>query len=202
MRLYLREDLTARLLERIDAGQLDFALIALPYDTPGLLVRALFDDEFWYVMREDDPSAKLKEFALTQLDPRNILLLEEGHCLREHAIAACGRRGRDITPTVEATSLLTLLQMVEGGLGATLLPEMAIKGGVLKGTKLLALPFATSAPVRTIALVARATTPLKRDFELLADFMEEQARRGTKAGVPALRRTNRSGKNDELTRRD
>ena len=194
LRLHLREDQTARLLERIDSAQLDLALIALPYETGSLIVRELFDDEFWYVTRDDDPTAKLKQFALKQLDTGNIVLLEEGHCLRDHAIAACAPRGRDIAPEVEATSLPTLVQMVEGGLGVTLLPEMTIKAGILKGTKLLARPFAQKAPSRTIALVARPTTPLKRDFDLLGDFIEEQVRRGTKAGVPALRRTGTTGK--------
>jgi LysR family hydrogen peroxide-inducible transcriptional activator len=189
LRLFLREDQTARLIERLEAGQLDFALLALPYDTGNLLVRTLFQDEFWYVAREDDPAAKRAQFALRDLDPGRILLLEEGHCLRDHAITACGARGRSIAPEFEATSLPTLVQMVEGGLGATLLPEMTVKAGILRGTKLLARPFTGRAPARTIALAARATTPLKRDFDLLADLIEEQARRAGKAGVPALRRS-------------
>jgi len=187
-RLYLREDQTERLLERLGSDKLDLALIALPYDTGRLMVRELFKDEFWYVTREDDPAAQSKQFALKQLDPGKVLLLEEGHCLRDHAIAACGPRGREVAAEVEATSLLTLVQMVEGGLGVTLLPEMAIKAGMLKGTKLLARPFAQKPPSRTIALAARATTPLKRDFDLLAELIVEQARRAGKPGVPALRR--------------
>lgn len=148
----------------------------------------MFDDEFWYVAREDDPAANSEQLALKQVNTSDIVLLEEGHCLRDHAIAACGPRANAGTSGIEATSLLTLVQMVEGGLGVTLLPEMTIKSGILKGTKLVARPFAPRAPTRTIALVARATTPLKRDFELLAEFIAEQARRREKAGVPALRR--------------
>lgn len=196
LRLFLREDQTARLIERLEAGQLDFALLALPYDTGKLLVRTLFEDEFWYVAREDDPTAKGAQFALRDLDPGRILLLEEGHCLRDHAITACGTRGRSIAPEFEATSLPTLVQMVEGGLGTTLLPEMTVKAGILRGTKLLARPFTGRAPARTIALAARATTPLRRDFDLLADLIEEQARRAGKAGVPALRRSASQAKSD------
>lgn len=189
LRLFLREDQTARLLERIESGQLDFALLALPYDTGKLVVRPLLQDEFWYVARDDDPTAKLTQFALRDLDPGRILLLEEGHCLRDHAITACGPRGRSIAPEFEATSLPTLVQMVEGGLGVTLLPEMTVKAGILRGTKLIARPFAARAPARTIALAARASSPLRRDFDLLADLIEDQARRAGKVGVPALRRT-------------
>jgi LysR family hydrogen peroxide-inducible transcriptional activator len=146
LRLFLREDQTARLIERIESGQLDFALLALPYDTGNLMVRALFQDELWYVARDDDPTAQPAQFALRDLDPERILLLEEGHCLRDHAITACGPRERAMAPELEATSLPTLVQMVEGGLGVTLLPEMTVEAGILRGTNLIARPFAERGP--------------------------------------------------------
>jgi LysR family hydrogen peroxide-inducible transcriptional activator len=188
LKLYLREDLTDRLLERLRAGSLDIALIALPYDTGDLYARELFKDEFWFVTREDDPAAREKEIALRKLDTGEVLLLEEGHCLRDHAIAACGPRRGTWEPKVEATSLYTLVQMVDGGLGATLLPEIILKAGVLKGTRLIARPFASPAPSRTLALVARKTSPRRRDAELLAEFILEQRRRSGRPGVPAFRR--------------
>jgi LysR family hydrogen peroxide-inducible transcriptional activator len=187
LQLYLREDLTERLLERLRAGQLDMALIALPYDTGELVVRELFKDEFWFVAREDDPHAKDKAVAVKQLDPGQILLLEEGHCLRDHAITACGPRLTNVEARIEATSLNTLIQMVEGGLGVTLLPEMSIKAGVLKGTKLIARPFAPHVPAREIALVARPGSARRRDFELLADFIVERERRLRSTTVPSRR---------------
>jgi LysR family hydrogen peroxide-inducible transcriptional activator len=193
LKLYLREDLTDRLLERLRAGALDVALIALPYDTTDLYVRELYKDEFWFVTREDDPASREKEIALRRLDTGEVLLLEEGHCLRDHAIAACGPRRGSWEPKVEATSLYTLVQMVDGGLGVTLLPEIMLKAGVLKGTRLVARPFASPAPSRTLALVARKTSPRRRDAELLADFIVEQQRRSARPGIPAHRRT---GKRD------
>lgn len=189
LQLYLREDLTERLLERLRAGQLDMAMIALPYDTGELVVRELFKDEFWFVAREDDPHAKDKAVAVKQLDPGQILLLEEGHCLRDHAITACGTRLANVEARIEATSLNTLIQMVEGGLGVTLLPEMSIKAGVLKGTKLIARPFSPHVPSRTIALAARPGSARRRDFELLADFMIEYERRLRSTTVPSRRRS-------------
>src|SRR5262249_35589547 len=90
LKLYLREDLTERLLERVRAGRLDLALIALPFDTGDLYVRELFTDEFWFVSREDDPAAQGKSVAIAKIATGDILLLEEGHCLRNHVIAACG----------------------------------------------------------------------------------------------------------------
>lgn len=188
LKLYLREDLTERLLEQVQGGKLDFALIALPYDTGDMWVRALFVDEFWFVAREDDPLARAEAVAVKAIDPDAVLLLEEGHCLREHTIEACGARGARSGSRVEATSLHTLIQMVEGGLGVALLPEMTLKAGILKGTRLTARPFAAQAPSRTVALVARRTTPRRRDFELLADFIAAQVRASARAGIPAHRR--------------
>ena len=188
LKLYLREDLTERLIERLRAGTLDVALIALPYDTRDLYVRELFKDEFWYVAREDDPLAREKEVVLRKLDAGAVLLLEEGHCLREHAIAACGPRRGTGDSSIEATSLYTLIQMVEGGLGVTLLPEITLKAGILKGARLIARPFAPPAPSRTLALVARRTSPRRRDVDLLAEIILEQRSKSTRPGIPALRR--------------
>jgi len=189
LRLYLREDLTERLLDRLRAGGLDVALIALPYETEDLHVQELFKDEFWFVARQSDPAAKEKEVAIRRLDPRDVVLMEEGHCLRSHAIAACGPRRGGWEPRLEATSLYTLIQMVEGGMGVTLLPEITLKGGVLKGTHLVARPFALPAPSRTLALVARRTSPRLAEVKLLGDFIIEQHRRNARAGIPALRRS-------------
>ena len=188
LKLHLREDLTERLLERLRAGTLDIALIALPYETGDLYVRELFKDEFWFVSREDAPAARDKEVALRKLDTGGVLLLEEGHCLRDHVITACGPRRGAAESSVEATSLPTLIQMVEGGLGVTLLPEITLKAGILKGTRLIARPFAPPPPARMLALVARRTSARRRDADLLGDFLLEQRRRSARPGVPALRR--------------
>jgi len=175
LKLFLREDQTARLLERLRGGELDMAVIALPYDTAELQVRELFRDEFWFVARQDDPLAKLKAVAIERLDLADVVLLEEGHCLREHAIAACGGPPEAGRSRIEATSLPTLLQMVEGGLGVTLLPEMALKAGLLNGTKLVARPFSVRVPARTITLVARPATARTVEMNLMAEFIREHA---------------------------
>jgi LysR family hydrogen peroxide-inducible transcriptional activator len=184
LKLYLREDLTQRLLERLHAGPLEVSLIALPYDTGDLYVRELFRDEFSFVAREGDPAARQKQVALQKIDPGQLLLLEEGHCLRDHAIAACGQRRGAWESRVEATSLTTLIQMVEGGLGVTLLPRITLDAGILEGTRLVARPLAPPAPSRKLALVARRTSPRRRDTDLLAEFLLEQ-RRGPGRGQTA-----------------
>ena len=176
LKLYLREDLTARLIERLSAGALDVALIALPFDTGDLYVRELFTDDFWFVGREADPALRKKAVPLERVDTGDMLLLEEGHCLRDHAIAACGPRHGASESRVEATSLTTLIQMVEGGLGVTLLPEITLHAGILKGTRLVARRLRRPTPSRTLALVSRRTSARRRDADLLADFLVEQRR--------------------------
>jgi LysR family hydrogen peroxide-inducible transcriptional activator len=176
LKLYLREDFTLRLLERLFSGELDIALIALPYDTGELYVRELFRDDFWFVAHPGHALLREKQIDVRQIDTREVLLLEEGHCLREHAIAACGPRRGAWKAKVEATSLYTLMQMVEGELGITLIPGIAIDAGVLRGTRLVARPFLAPAPARTLALVARRTSPRRRDVDLIAESMLAERR--------------------------
>ena len=176
LKLHLREDVTERLLERLRAGSLDVALIALPFDTGDLYLREVFKDEFWLVARKDAPAAREKQVEIRKVDTGDMLLLEEGHCLRDHAIAACGPRRGSWEPRVEATSLTTLIQMIEGGWVVTMLPGIALHAGILKGTRLVARPFARPAPSRTLALAARHTSSRRRDADLLADFVMEHWR--------------------------
>jgi LysR family transcriptional regulator, hydrogen peroxide-inducible genes activator len=172
---FLREDLTANLLERLRSGDLDFALIALPYETGELEIRPLFEDAFWFVGRADDPLAQGKSVDVRQLKPETVLLLEEGHCLREHAIRACRRR-EGAGAMLEATSLTTLLQMVEGGMGVTLMPELTLASGILNGTRLVARPFSKHVPSRTIALALRRESGLKREADLFAEHVLQYTR--------------------------
>lgn len=171
--LILREDLTGRLLDKLLAGELDVALIALPFDTGTLYVREIFGDEFRFVSRGDEPLACNKSIGISALDSADVLLLEEGHCLRDHAIAACGTRHDAGKARIEATSLFTLIQMIESGLGVTLLPAIALDAGILNGTDLVSRPFKAPAPSRTLALVTRSTSPHRRDADLIADLIIE-----------------------------
>lgn len=174
LKIALREDLTANLLARLADHQLDFALIALPYDVNGLLVKELFNDEFWLVARADDPALIGKEVHLPAKMSERLLLLEEGHCLRDHSLQACKRSDIRNAEGMEATSLLTLLQMVESGMGIALLPEMAVKGGLLNNTELVARPLAIPTPKRVIALVARSSTARLDEFQALSDSIRER----------------------------
>jgi LysR family hydrogen peroxide-inducible transcriptional activator len=169
LKLYLREDFSARLLDQLKSGVLDFAVIALPYETGGLTVNRLFKDEFWWVAKKGQKLSKLKEISIKDVNLNELLLLEEGHCLRDHAIEACGSRPTNsVDQAFAATSLYTLLQMIDNGLGCTLLPELVIKSGALSGTELIARPFSSKPPFRDIALVKRETDGNTTDFELLS----------------------------------
>ena len=184
LRLALREDLTANLLLRLEDGQLDFALIALPCDTGNLLLQPLFDDDLWIVARKSDPAVKTRVVNVTPSISDRLLLLEEGHCLRDHALHACGASIRRSAQGVEATSLLTLVQMVESGLGIGLVPEMAVRSGLTRSPNLLARPMAKPSPKRTIALVTRRSTSRLADLKALAEVIR-------KVNAPGARVTKR-----------
>lgn len=173
LRLALREDLTANLITRLEEGLLDFALIALPYETANLLVEPLFDDPLWLVGRTGDPEVRPEIFTPAHLLNDRLLLLEEGHCLRDHTLYACGNKTRHASVKMEATSLLTLVQMIESGLGIGLVPEMAVNSGLTDSPGLMARPMSKPSPSRTIALVARSSSSRLKEMKALADVIRE-----------------------------
>ncbi|PKU24296.1 hydrogen peroxide-inducible genes activator [Telmatospirillum siberiense] len=178
LRLYLREDLTARLLERLASGDLDLVLLALPYRADEFEFETLFDDPFLVACPPKHPLAQERSDAVTLAAEEDLLLLEEGHCLREHALAAChlsmppGKPG-GVQERMLATSLTTLVQMVACGLGVTLLPRMALDSGILAGTDLVSRSLGRDAPARTIGLAWRASSPRKAEFRLLGEAFKK-----------------------------
>jgi LysR family transcriptional regulator, hydrogen peroxide-inducible genes activator len=170
LKLLLREDLTAVCVERLVASQLDAALIALPFGLPGALeTTALFDDEFLFVTSDSKLGSAASPLPIEEIDSDSLLLLEDGHCLREHALAACSMKESQANQNLAATSLITLTHMVQSGLGNTLLPELAIAGGVLSGTSLFARRFSPRGPARTIALAYRKTSARKQEIAELGN---------------------------------
>lgn len=172
LQIALREDLSGNLINKLDRHELDFALIALPYGTEGFLVKELFDDEFWLIAKEGDPIFKKKDLHLSHQMSDRILLLEDGHCIREHTLKACRRSELVSHNGIEATSLLTLVQMVESGLGIALLPEMAVQSGLLSNTQLIARPLAVPTPKRKIALIARPSTARIEEFNAMVKVIK------------------------------
>jgi len=178
LKLRLREQMSETLCHEVHAGEVDVVLYALPYRCGDVHEEVLFDDPFYAAYPPgEDP---LPETARSEdLDDRTLLLLEEGHCLRDHALAACSLPGLDPTRSILGTSLHTLVQMVDTGLGMTLLPKMAIEGGILNGTRVRTVPLAGDAPSRTIGLVWRKNSPRSEEYRMLADFFREWHGRGT-----------------------
>jgi len=179
LRLYLTEDLTARIAERLNDGNLDLLLLALPYDLPGLETMVLFDDPFLFASRRDHAMAQGgpqdRPLSPAKLDHEPLLLLEDGHCLRDQALSACKLGERRRQPFA-ATSLPTLIQMVDNGIGSTLLPRMAVAGGALKGTGIVTRPL-EGQPARSIGLAWRRADPRRSEFRLLGKEIAELAQR-------------------------
>lgn len=171
LRLFLREDLTARLLERLATGDLDAALIALPWESPEIETMHIADDGFMLACPPDHPLALRPNLSSADLIGQDLLLLEEGHCLRDHALSACHLPGPAKGEGVLGTSLATLVQMVANGLGVTLLPEMAVKSGVLAGTGVVTRPL-QDAGSRGIGLAWRPSSPRKAEFRLLGEALK------------------------------
>lgn len=171
--LRLREEQTARVLEHVEDGRLDVGLIALPYDTGGLVVHEVGDEALYLAVPERHPFAERTAVSIDALTNEPMLLLEDGHCLREHALQACGLSGRRRNEAFQATSLPTLMQLVAAGHGLTVVPAMAVEAEVRStpGVALVALEGAH--PKRGLALVWRATSARSEEFAMFGDLLRQ-----------------------------
>jgi LysR family hydrogen peroxide-inducible transcriptional activator len=161
--LEIRESQTATLIEELQGGRLDAVMLALPAEGGEFEIMPLFDDPFLLAVPATDT---LREpLNVGDVDQSRLILLEEGHCLRDQALAFCGTR-RDLPARLGATSLATVMQMVASGYGITLVPQIAA-AVELRGERVRALRFAAPAPGRTIGLAWRKTSPRTADFEAL-----------------------------------
>ena len=167
--LHLREDLTARMLDELEKGNVDAVLMAFPYESETLDTMMLWDEPFFLVSAGVQMSHTAKA-SLQDLDSQDVLLLDDGHCLRDHAIAACRLKSSTQRKTFGATSLPTLIQMVQHGYGVTLLPAMAINPKTMP-QGLSIQRFAAPQPTRTIGLAWRKDSPRAAEFRVLGDFI-------------------------------
>ena len=172
-RLFLREDLTEPLVAALRAGRLDMAVLALPVEVEGLDTLIFASDPFDFACRSDHPLAGRARVATTELQDEHLLLLEDGHCLREHALSACRLQDRRAADAFGATSLFTLAQMVRAGLGTTLLPRLAVEQGLAAGAGLVALPVGQgeSAPARDLGLAWRRGSGREAEAKALAALL-------------------------------
>ncbi|NML74719.1 LysR family transcriptional regulator [Rhizobium sp. S-51] len=165
--LELKEAITDRLLSDLGEGRLDAIIAALPIEADNVATRSLFIDRFYMATSSNDTEVLLSPLTETQVDPDRLLLLEEGHCLREQALSVCKAASRRSLVNFGATSMTTLLQMVSEDMGLTLIPEMAIETETAR-TSIRIVPFADPPPSREIGLIWRRSSPRRADMEALA----------------------------------
>lgn len=170
----LREETTQRIYDRLMSGKLDLILLALPYDLRNVEVMSLYKDHFRLACRAGSKLVDPENYRFNRLDAESVLLLEDGHCLRDHAISACRIRNLDKVSRFSASSLLTLVEMVDADLGITYLPEMAQGSSILSGTRVRTYPMRDGA-YREIGLAWRKGSGRTRDFRLLGEFIREHA---------------------------
>lgn len=172
LRLYLREALTRDLLVELRAGRLDAAVLALPYRMDDLSVQVFGRDRFQIAVPKGHDLCTKRMVEKTDLREETLILLEDGHCLRDHILASL-KRGMNEGDDVHATSLITIVQMVANGLGVTLLPELAVRAGLVHGLDLELLPMEGHEAERELALVWRPQSALEQNCVPLADHLME-----------------------------
>jgi LysR family hydrogen peroxide-inducible transcriptional activator len=181
--LFLREDLTHRLIAQLKSGALDAALIALPYDTAGLETATIAQDELVALLPANHRLAAGRSVSPQALEDTGLILLEDGHCLREHALAACSLEPPKLADQgFAATSLHTIVQMVGSGLGVSLAPAMAVDGGLIHDEPVSVRPITGDHPSREIVVAWRAGSSRAIEGRLLAEAMREVT--GTTARHP------------------
>jgi LysR family hydrogen peroxide-inducible transcriptional activator len=172
LQLYLHEDQSQRIYDRLMDGELDVILLAFPYDMRGVEMLPLFKDRFALAYRQGTERVDPDNYRFSRLDADSILLLEDGHCLRDHALAACKIRNTQKVRRIGASSILTLVEMVDADLGITFLPELARDSLILKNTRVRLQPLEENA-YRTIGLAWRKGTDREEEFRMLGDFFAE-----------------------------
>jgi LysR family hydrogen peroxide-inducible transcriptional activator len=175
LRLYLREETSQQACEALHRGALDCVLLALPFHCGDTQSERLFDDQLLVAMPEQRARAFPATIPPERIESEELLLLEDGHCLTDHALAACGRHANRGQVSVLGTTLHTLVQMVDNGLGLTLVPEMAIDAGILDGTGLVARRLDADHAAREIALIRRRKSTREKELRLHADALRGTA---------------------------
>ncbi|MFC1777010.1 LysR substrate-binding domain-containing protein [Pseudomonadota bacterium] len=172
LRLQLAEEKTEVILNMLDQGRLDAGLLALPVEEFGMEVEILFDEPFVAAMPSSHPLSDKQSIGLKDLEGEELLLLEEGHCLRQHALAVCELSGAVERVDFHATSMETLRQMVATNAGVTLMPVLSVKPPIPSTDNITLRPFKSPAPSRTIALVWRSSSPLGGFLRKLAESLK------------------------------
>lgn len=170
LKLYLREETSQAACEALHRGQLDCVLLALPFSCGEVDSAPLFDDPLFVAFPQGE-APQSASVEVDSIDENRMLLLEDGHCLKDHALAACNRPELRAHAAMMGTSLHTLVQMVDNGLGLTFVPGMAIEAGILEGTGVDARRLRSDHGFRRVALIWRRSSPRESEFRLLAEAL-------------------------------
>ena len=171
LKLYLREEPSKDACASLHHGDADCVLLALPYGCGDIESAALFDDNLLVAFPNSDDV--VDRVTPDMIDPDKLLLLVDGHCLKDHILSACSRPDMGNSSTMMGTSLHTLVQLVDNGLGITMIPEMAVEAGILKDTDIITRPLVADNPARQIVLVWRTNSPRKKEFLLLVEELRK-----------------------------
>ena len=176
LKLFLREETSQAACDALQRGQLDCVLLAMPYACGDVDKAALFDDRLYIAFPRGEAPVDPAAVDPGAIDENRLLMLEDGHCLKDHALAACNRPELRAEATMMGTSLHTLVQMVDNGLGVTFVPAMAIEAGILEGTRVDARPLKSELGFRRVSLIWRRSSPREEEFQLLAETLRQIAR--------------------------
>ena len=174
LELYLKEEQTKKIHQLLLDGELDILLLALPFDLKNTESTSLFNDQFKLAFKKGTTLINPEKFSPNKLNQESILMLEDGHCLRDHALSACSINRKDKLSKFSASGLYSLIQMVDSDLGITFIPQMAIDSGLLKNTKVQTKELKDKS-YREIGLAWRKSSVRKQEFKLLADVIQETA---------------------------
>ena len=178
LQLNILEDQSAEVLDQLRRGALDAAIIALPYDCEGLLTFPFWQEDLLWIVHADDKNAGVESAKVEDLARTHLMLLKDGHCLTEHALAACNLE-TVATHSFSATSLSTLIQLVAGRIGSTLVPDIAVEQLVKDNARLTAIPLEEPGPHRQLAIAIRPNYPGMANVEALVQLFGENLNAAT-----------------------
>ncbi len=175
--LKIVEEQSHVLTEMVRSGEIDTAILALPYAMEGLLAFEFWQEDFYWVAHKEEDHAAQEEITSDELEQARLMLLKDGHCLKDHALAACKLSSPETDQSFGSTSLYTLIQMVAGRIGTTLVPQMALDQLVSGSSELKAVHLNEPGPHRKIALIIRPNYAGLNNIELLMDLFREQLKK-------------------------
>lgn len=173
-KLKIIEEESHILVEKVRTGELDAAILALPYPIEGLMSFEFWQEDFYWVCHKDECPSKVQEITSEELEIEKLMLLKDGHCLKEHALAACSLQDKKQNTDFDSASLHTLVQMVAGKLGTTLVPQMALDQLIYNESEIRAIHLNEPGPHRTIALVIRPNYVRTNELSILKDIFKKE----------------------------